>query len=84
MPQKGTLEPGTDADIVLFDPNKTQTIRAETNASNASTSIYEGREVAGAVDRTLVRGTVVADGDDVVSDPGHGSFVERELPDWST
>jgi dihydropyrimidinase len=82
MPQKGTLEPGTDADIVLFDPTETFTISAEDYPTNSTYSIYEDREVTGRVTRTFVRGSpVFADGE-VVAEPGHGSFVERELPDW--
>lgn len=44
---KRTLDPGTDADIILFDPNATYTISAADNASVADYSIYEGREVTG-------------------------------------
>ncbi|MFK5605051.1 MULTISPECIES: dihydroorotase [Haloferax] len=83
LPNKGTLEPGTDADIVLFDPDETYTISADANASKADYSIYEGREVTGRVTKTLVRGEVVAADGEVVGDPGHGRFVERERPDWS-
>ncbi|MGQ3413696.1 dihydroorotase [Natrinema sp. LN54] len=83
LPNKGTLDPGTDADIVLFDPEATDTITAEDNASKADYSIYEGREVTGRVTKTLVRGTVVAEDDEVVADPGHGEFIERDVPDWS-
>jgi len=83
LPKKGTLEPGTDADIVIFDPDATRTITADDNASRADYSIYEGRKVTGSVATTLVRGTVVADDGEVVTEPGHGKFVERDLPDWS-
>jgi dihydropyrimidinase len=80
---KGTLAPGTDADFVVFDPEATQTIRAEDNASNADFSIYEGREVTGRVTKTFARGALVADDGEVVGRPGHGEFVAREIPDWS-
>jgi dihydropyrimidinase len=84
MPDKGTLEPGTDADIVLFDPEQTMTIRAENNVSKADYSLYEGREVTGAVTRTLVRGETVAADGAVVGDPGHGEFLERKVPVWTS
>lgn len=84
LPQKGTLEPGTDADLVVFDPNASRSIDAATNASNADFSIYEGREVTGCVEKTFVRGELVADDGEIVIDGGHGRFVERELPDWSS
>jgi dihydropyrimidinase len=80
---KGTLDPGTDADVVIFNPNEEYTITAADNASAADYSIYEGREVTGRVETTIVRGTVVADGGEIVADSGHGEFVERALPDWT-
>ncbi|MDX1744625.1 MAG: amidohydrolase family protein [Halobacteriales archaeon] len=83
MPNKGTLEPGTDADIVLFDPTETYTVDEAENFSNSTFSIYDGLELTGRVKTTLVRGTVVADNGTVVADPGHGQFIERTIPDWS-
>ncbi len=82
MPEKGTLDPGTDADIIVFDPNASDTISAEDNASNADFSIYDGRDVTGQVEKTFVRGTLVADEGEIVVEPGHGEFLEREVPDW--
>jgi dihydropyrimidinase len=82
LPQKGTLAPGTDADVVVFDPSKTRTISETNNASVADFSLYDGREVTGAVKTTLVRGRVVADDGEIVADPGHGEFVARETPTW--
>jgi len=81
---KGTLEPGTDADIVVFDPEATQTISAGDNESVADFSIYEGREVTGRVETTLVRGEVVVDDGTVVGESGYGEFRERACPDWDT
>jgi len=83
LPNKGTLEPGTDADIVVFDPNESFTITANENASKADYSIYEGRDVTGKVTKTLVRGEVIAADGTIVGEPGYGQFIERELPDWS-
>jgi dihydropyrimidinase len=83
MPNKGTLDPGTDADVVVFDPTATHTITAEDNFSKADFSIYEGREVTGRVDETFVRGErVYADGE-ILADPGYGEFVAREVPNWT-
>lgn len=82
MPNKGTLNPGTDADIVIFDPNKKFTVTAEDNVSVADFTIYEGREVTGKPTRTFVRGELVAEDGEVVGKPGHGRFLEREQPDW--
>jgi dihydropyrimidinase len=82
MPQKGTLEPGTDADIVVFDPNSEKTIDSDGNASNATFSVYEGMNVSGTVETTFLRGERVADDGEIVAKEGVGSFIEREIPDW--
>lgn len=79
---KGVLEPGTDADVLVFDPDETDTITAADNANVSDFSIYEGREVTGRVEKTFVRGELVADDGEIVADPGHGRFVERDRPDW--
>lgn len=83
LPNKGTLEPGTDADIVLFDPNETYTISAGHNASVADYTIYDGREVTGKVTRTYLRGELVASEGEIVGKPGYGKFVHRECPVWN-
>jgi len=82
MPRKGSLDPGTDADIVLFDPEELYAITAADNIGNADFSIYEGREVSGRPIKTFVRGELVAERGEVVGEPGHGRFLERDLPDW--
>lgn len=82
LPNKGTLDPGTDADIVVFDPDDTQPIDAADNASIANFSVYEGREV-GSVEKTFVRGKLIADDGDIVGEPGYGTFIEREIPTWT-
>jgi len=82
MPQKGTLEPGTDADIVVFDPDESRTIDASQKASNDPVTIYQDVEVDGVVKNTFIRGNQVVSDGEVVGEPGTGEFVERELPDW--
>ena len=82
LPEKGTLDIGTDADLVVFDPDKEYTITAADNASRADFSIYEGRTVIGGVDKTFVRGTLVSDSGKIVANPGHGEFINREPVEW--
>ncbi|RQG98649.1 dihydroorotase [Natrarchaeobius oligotrophus] len=82
LEEKGTLEPGTDADLVVFDPAAQYAISAEDNASEADYSIYEGRSVRGTVVHTMVRGEFVVRDGRVVGDPGYGEFVARTRPDW--
>lgn len=82
LSNKGSLDPGTDADIIVFDPSRTHTISAADNAAVSDFSIYEGADVTGWVEKTFVRGRLVADDGEIVADPGHGEFIERELPEW--
>ncbi|MFB6108386.1 MAG: dihydroorotase family protein [Haloplanus sp.] len=82
FPNKGTLDPGTDADVVLLDPTTTETVTADDNASVADFTLFEGREVTGTVETVLVRGEPVVRDGDLVGSPGHGSFVDREIPTW--
>jgi dihydropyrimidinase len=76
-PRKGTIAPGSDADIVVWDPEKELTISAETNHSNVNYNLFEGTQVRGAPEVVLVRGQVIVEGDELVAQPGAGQFVKR-------
>jgi len=80
FPRKGTISIGADADLVVFDPNKTHTISAATHHMNCDYSAYEGWEVTGKIDTVLLRGKVaVHDGEAKVS-RGYGQFIRRGKP----
>jgi dihydropyrimidinase len=83
MPQKGTLEVGTDADLVVFDPEETWTIDADDNESKADFSLYDGWEVTGRVKQTYLRGMRIVEDSEIVGEAGDGRFLKRERPDWS-
>src|SRR5438552_5229501 len=76
-PRKGTVAVGSDADIVVFDPEKRHTISAATHHSKVDYNLYEGTEVTGAPELVLLRGHVLVEGGEVVARPGIGQFVER-------
>ncbi len=76
-PRKGTIAVGSDADIVIWDPEKRLTISASTHHSNVDYNLFEGAEVTGAPQTVLVRGQVIVDGDTLVAKPGAGRFVKR-------
>jgi len=82
FPNKGTLEPGTDADIVLFDPDRSFVITAVDAYSEADYSLFENKEVHGQVTRTLVRGTTVYRDGEIVTPDHTGQFVNRQIPSW--
>jgi dihydropyrimidinase len=76
-PRKGTIAPGSDADIVVWDPEKTLTISAKTHHTNINYNLFEGTEVTGAPEVVLVRGQVIVENDELVGKPGDGQFVKR-------
>jgi dihydropyrimidinase len=76
-PRKGTIAPGSDADIVVFDPQKKLTLSASTHHSRADYNLFEGTEVTGAPEIVLRRGEVIVDGDELLGKPGSGQFVKR-------
>jgi dihydropyrimidinase len=76
-PRKGTIAPGSDADIVVWDPEKRLTISAQTHHSNVNYNLFEGTEVTGAPEVVLVRGQVIVENDELVAQPGAGRFVKR-------
>ncbi|MEV4428047.1 dihydropyrimidinase [Streptomyces sp. NPDC049602] len=78
-PQKGTIAPGADADVVIYDPHATQVLSAETHHMNVDYSAYEGKTVTGQVETVLSRGEVVVDQRKYVGHAGHGAFVPRGL-----
>ena len=77
FPKKGTLAVGSDADIVLFDPNESHTISADTQHSDCDFTLFEGREVTGRVKTVLLRGELLIDNGDWVGRTGQGEFVAR-------
>ena len=77
FPRKGTIAPGSDADIVVFDPEKKVRLSAKTLHMKVDYNPYEGREVVGATDTVISRGRVVVDGGKFVGRAGSGSFIKR-------
>jgi dihydropyrimidinase len=76
-PRKGTIAPGSDADIVVWDPEKKLTISASTHHSNVNYNLFEGTEVQGAPEVVMVRGQVIVEDDELVAQPGAGQFIKR-------
>jgi len=79
FPKKGTIAVGSDADIVIFDPNEEFTISAKTHHMNVDYSCYEGWKVKGATKTVLSRGELVIDEGKYVGRTGYGSFLKRGL-----
>lgn len=82
-PKKGTLQPGSDADIVIFDPTASHTLSAKTHAMNVDYNPYEGQTVQGHVDHVFLRGRHVVQNGMHQGSPGDGKFINRTIPDLS-
>ncbi|MDE3239442.1 MAG: dihydropyrimidinase [Paracoccaceae bacterium] len=77
-PRKGAVLVGADADLVVWDPDKTKVIRAASQYSAIDYNVFEGREVTGLPRFTLTRGHVAFADGEMRSREGHGQFVRRE------
>ncbi|MEU0805874.1 dihydropyrimidinase [Streptomyces sp. NPDC005970] len=77
-PKKGTIAPGTDADIVVYDPRAEQTLSAETHHMNVDYSAYEGKRITGQVETVLSRGETVIDRRRFTGRAGHGQYIARD------
>ena len=77
-PQKGAVLVGADADLVVWDPEKSKTITASAQQSSIDYNVFEGKAVKGLPRYTLTRGVVSVDDGEVKTREGHGKFVARE------
>jgi dihydropyrimidinase len=76
-PKKGTIAPGSDADLVVFDPNRELTIRASGHHSAVDYNVFEGERVTGAPEVVIARGQVIVEQGQLVGS-ARGQFVERQ------
>lgn len=76
-PKKGTLAIGSDADVVIFDPNKKHEISVKTHHMNVDYSGYEGWKLTGKCETVILRGKIAIEGEECKLSPGYGQFVKR-------
>ncbi|MCC6007725.1 MAG: amidohydrolase family protein, partial [Rhodobacteraceae bacterium] len=77
-PRKGAVAVGAEADLVVWDPEKSRTITAATQQSAIDYNVFEGKEVTGLPRFTLSRGRVMMQDGEMHGQEGHGQFVARE------
>jgi dihydropyrimidinase len=77
FPRKGAIAIGSDADLVLFNPDRPHILSASTHHSNVDYSLFEGRQVVGKVEKVFLRGQLIVDGDRWLGHAGAGQFQKR-------
>jgi len=77
FPRKGTVAPGSDADLVVFDPNRKRKLSAKALHMKVDYNPYEGREVTGVSETVLSRGKIVVENGTFTGRAGAGSFLKR-------
>jgi dihydropyrimidinase len=82
-PHKGAIAVGSDADLVVYDPNRSHTISAATHHMDVDYSCYEGRTVKGGSDVVLSRGSVIVRDGTFTGTKGHGRFIKRSTADYA-
>lgn len=81
-PRKGTIAPGSDADIVVFDPTMERVLSASTHHMRVDYNCFEGMRVRGRPEVVLQRGEVLVEGDRFYGRPGQGRFLKRGPFPW--
>jgi dihydropyrimidinase len=76
-PKKGTISVGSDADILIFDPEGSQTISVDTHHMDVDYSAYEGWEIKGSVDKVMSKGKVIIADGTYHGSPGDGEYIAR-------
>ncbi|HET8785161.1 MAG TPA: dihydropyrimidinase [Candidatus Limnocylindrales bacterium] len=82
-PRKGAIAVGSDADVVIYDPNRKHTISAKTHHMDVDYSCYEGRSVQGGSDIVLSRGSVIVRNGEFTGRKGAGRFLKRSTADYA-
>ena len=78
-PQKGSLEIGSDADILVYDPHKKRKLKSDDLHSNAEHTAYEGMEIIGDTYLTILRGNILVQNGDLKAEKGCGRFINAKL-----
>jgi dihydropyrimidinase len=78
-PKKGTIQKGSDADLVIFDPEVSYTIKHENQHSGAPYTLYEGRRCKGRPILVMQRGRILIEDGEIKGKPGEGKFLPTQI-----
>lgn len=78
-PRKGAIAPGSDADLVIWDPQKELTISATSHHMRVDYSMFEGMEVKGDADLVISRGEVIIENKRFIGKKGRGNYIKRDI-----
>ncbi len=78
-PKKGVIQKGSDADLILFDPNRVHAIQHRTQHSNAPYTLYEGRRCLGMPIYSMQRGRILVEDGEMKAKPGDGRFLSTKI-----
>jgi dihydropyrimidinase len=84
LTKKGSVAVGMDADLVVFDPSARRVLSAKTHHSRADRNIFEGMDVQGRVERTVVGGRVAFENGKLMAERGSGRFIARKPTHFAT
>jgi len=84
LTKKGSVAVGMDADLVLFDPSPRRVLSAKTHHSRADRNIFEGQDVQGRIERTIVGGRVAFENGKLMAGKGSGRFIARKPTHFAT
>jgi dihydropyrimidinase len=82
FPRKGRLEPGADADVVIFDPSESWRVDMDNQHSNARYCLFEGKDILGRVKKVFTRGNLLVDGDNFIGEKGRAEFIATKAGQW--
>ena len=82
-PKKGVVAVGADADLVVYDPNRSHVLSASTHHMDVDYSCYEGMTVQGGSDVVMSRGSIVVKDGEFLGRKGHGQFIKRTTADYA-